>query len=193
MKTDFLPNFQRSWVAVAVVGVGAAIKIGTSIHQHNQAKKIKESYKPYTPAPEAGDKLATAKNVYNGQMPGTQNYLQNIQAAQSNFQSNTQRNATDSSQALLLGSLAYGQGNNLASDLQDKEAAYKLQTLNNLNEGYDTQLGESDKVYQSMLQKYMIDAQQKAALRGAAMNNLSSGISDLGSAAAYGQAGSKAG
>ena len=52
--------------------------------------------------------------------------------------------------------------------------------LTNLGQAYRGAISEGDKAYESMLQKYQIDRQDKAALRGSGMQNIFGGVGDIG-------------
>lgn len=179
MKLDFSPNLQRTWFAVGVTGVGALVKVGTSIAQNHKANEINPTYTPYTSSPYAAQQLGTAQQLFNGRMPGANDIAQGIGSSQQNVISNVNRNATDSSQALALAEQGQGTANNAYTNLGIQEGQYKASMLNNLNAGYQAMVGEGDKVYNSQFQKYQLDTNQQTALRGAAAQNLQSGFNDV--------------
>lgn len=164
-------------------GISALAKIGGGIFQNAQANKIDPQYKPYTVSPYAKQQLDLAKTMFGGRMFGAPELEQNILASQSNYLNNVNRNASDSGQALAMGQLAQGQTNQNFQDLQIQELQNKYNMLNNLNQGYQGMIDEGDKVYQDMMTKYQIDVQDRAALRGAAWNNIFGGFSDIASGA----------
>lgn len=157
--------------------------IFTGVGQNRQANAINPVYQQYTPSPYAKKQLGLAETLFNAPMPGELQERQDIETSQSNFNQNVNRNATDSSQALALEALDQGVTNNAFSDLQKKKAGYNLNMLGNLNAGYQTLLNEGDKQYQSMLDKYYSDLQQKIYYKNASQQNIFGALNDLGSSA----------
>lgn len=186
-------SFAAITVGLGVVAAGTTIY--SSIKQANAAKKIKPDYEPYTPSEYPKEQLAIAKQLFNGRMPAAQAMEQNILASQGNFLGAVNRNATDSSQALSLAGLSQGATNQAFENLGIDEAKSKYDYLNNLNAAYSAMTKEGDKEYESMFEKYQSDVNAKMALRGAAAQNLQTGLNSLAGSAfianqAYG--GSKA-
>lgn len=164
-------------------GASALAKIGGGIFQNAQANEIDPQYKAYTESPYAKQQLGLAKTMFGGRMFGAPELERNILASQSNYLNSVGRNATDSGQALTMGQLAQGQTNQNFQELQIQEQQNKYNLLNYLNQGYQGMIDEGDKVYQDMMTKYQIDVQDRAALRGAAWNNIFGGFSDVASGA----------
>lgn len=154
-------------------------KIIAGFSQNHQANQINPVYKPYEISPYAKAQLGLVQQLFNGRMFGANTLEQNIANSQANYMANVGRNATDSSQALALGVLAQAETNNAYNDLQIKEAQNKYDLLGNLNAAEQGMTAELDKQYQDMLQKYIIDTQQKAALKNSAFNNIFSGFGDI--------------
>jgi hypothetical protein len=121
--------------------------------------------------------------MFYGRMPGAQRAESNIMQAQSNQLANLQRGATDASQLLALGSGLQGGTNEAFSNLAAAEGQSKAGLLTNLGQAYRGAISEADKAYESMLQKYQIDRQDKAALRESGMQNIFGGIGDIGAGA----------
>lgn len=173
------------------LGIGAAVDIGKLIfgaHQNHLANQIHPVFNPYTTSPYAKAQLGTAQSLFNAPMAGAAEEARNIQTAQANTSAGIQRNATDSSQALLLNQQSQGIANNAYSDLQVKTAQNKYSLLSNLNSAYGAMTNEGDKVYNSMLEKYGIDTQQQQQLRNSGAQNMFGAGSDL--AAGFIKAGS---
>lgn len=164
-------------------GISALSKIAGGLFQNAKANEINPQYKPYTVSPYAKQQLGLAQTMFGGRMFGAPELEQNILASQSNYLNSVGRNASDSGQALAMGQLAQGQTNQNFQDLQIQELQNKYNMLNNLNQGYQGMIDEGDKVYQDMMTKYQIDVQDRAALRGAAWNNIFGGFSDIASGA----------
>lgn len=152
----------------------------TGLNQNKQANAIHPDYHAYETSPYAKSQLGLAQQMFNGRMPGAAQEEQNIAASQANYGNQVNRNATDSSQALALQSLSQGQSNNQYSNLQQKEGLYKSSMLGNLNAGYQALVGEGDKIYQSQLEKYYSDLQQKMYYKNASQQNIFGSLNDLG-------------
>lgn len=178
----FLGGLIKS-VGGALPGIGTALSIGEGIfgaikgaQQMGQAGKIKPQFSPYVASDFAKRKLGMAQQMFGGRMAGAAQQEQNIMANQANQISNVNRNATDSSQALALASGIQGQTNQAFNNLGVQEAQNKYSLLNNLNDAYQTMIGEGDKEQQSRMDKFGIDANTKSQLNQAGANNLFGGI-----------------
>lgn len=170
------------------VGAGLALanaagRFFSGNKQTRESKKIKPNWQQYTASPFAKQQLDLSKQLYGGRMFGAPQLERNIFTNQANTMGQFSRNATDSSQLLSLGAAAQGQTNQSLTDLQTMESQNKYSMLDNLNRAYGTMIGEGDKEYDSMFQKYQMDAQRKDALRNAGAQNKYGAISDLSSMA----------
>jgi hypothetical protein len=161
-------------------GLGALGKVFAGIKQNKLANQINPFFQQYQKNPLAQENLAVNKNMFYGRMPGAQKAESNIMQSQSNLFSNAQRGATDSSQLLAVGSGLQGGTNEAFSNLAAAEGQSKAGLLTNLGQAYRGAISEADKAYESMLQKYQIDRQDKAALRNAGQQNIFGGIGDIG-------------
>ena len=161
-------------------GLGALGKIFAGAKQNKLANQINPFFQQYQKNPLAQENLAVNKNMFYGRMPGAQKAESNIMQSQSNLFSNAQRGATDSSQLLAVGSGLQGGTNEAFSNLAAAEGQSKAGLLTNLGQAYRGAISEGDKAYDSMLQKYQIDRQDKAALRGSGMQNIFGGVGDIG-------------
>lgn len=165
-------------------GIGAIGAIGKAIFggkQRKEARKINPIFNQYKANPYAKQQLGLAQQMFNGRMAGAGDLEKNIFTNQANFQSNVNRNATDSSQALALAAAGQGQTNNALGNLQTQEAQNKYGMLQNLNNAYGVNIQEGDKEYNSMFQKFQMDTARKTALMGAGAENIFGGIGDLAS------------
>lgn len=162
-------------------GISDISKIFTGFHQNHLANQIHPNFVPYTTSPYAKQQLGAAQQAYNGRMAGANDIYQGALANQANVISNVDRNATDSGQALALATGTQGNTNNTITNLGIQEGQYKASMLNNLNAGYQAMIGEGDKVNQSLLNKFQIDTNQQAGLRGAGAQNIAGGINDAAS------------
>ena len=168
-------------IPAIVAGIGAFGKFFSGAKQVKESKKINPIWQQYQTNPFAKKQLETAQQMFGGRMAGAPQLQQNIFSSQANQLDNVSRNATDSSQALELGAASQGQTNQSLADLQIQEAQNKQMTLGNLNQAYGTMIGEGDKTYESLLQKYQMDAQRKDALRSSGAQNKYGAFSDLAS------------
>lgn len=184
MRTDFTPVTYRNplmLAGAALGGIGALGKIIFGGGQRKEGKKINPVFNQYKTNPYAKQQLGIAQQLFNGRMAGAGNLENNILKNQQTFNSNINRNATDSSQALALAAAGQGQTNNSLQDLQTQEQQNKYGMLQNLNQAYGGMVSEGNKEYESMLQKFQMDTQQKNALMGGGATNMFSGIGDLAS------------
>lgn len=156
------------------------------IKQNAEANKIHPTYTGYQTSPYAQSTLGTAQQLFGGRMAGATAEEQNIYGNTANTDTQVQKTATDSSQALALETGVQAQAGKQFNQLGIQEDQNKYQLLNNLNLGNAGMTAEGDKSYQAMLQKYMMDTQQQAALRGAGSKNIGSGIGGVESAATGG-------
>lgn len=160
-------------------GLGALGKVFSGIKQNKLANQINPVFQQYQENPLAKENLAVNKNMFYGRMPGAQKAESNIMQAQSNQLANAQRGATDASQLLALGAGLQGGTNEAFSNLAAAEGQSKAGLLTNLGQAYRGAISEGDKAYESMLQKYQMDSQAKAALRNAGQQNIFGGIGDV--------------
>jgi hypothetical protein len=182
MRTNFMPRqLHNPLLAIGGIlsGIGAIGKFASGIKQSKESKKINPIWQQYKTNPFAQQQLGAAQNAYGGRMAGAGSLENNIFANQGAFMGNVNRNATDSSQALALAAGGQQQTNDALANLQIQEAQNKYSMLNNLNQAYGTMIGEGDKEYNSILQKYQIDAQRKDALANAGAQNKFGAVSDL--------------
>jgi hypothetical protein len=166
-----------------VSALGSLGKIFTGAKQNKLANKINPFFQQYQKNPLAQENLAANKNLFYGRMPGAQKAESNIMQAQSNQLANAQRGATDASQLLAMGAGLQGGTNESFSNLAAAEGQSKAGLLTNLGQAYRGAISEGDKAYESMVQKYQMDSQAKAALRQSGMQNIFGGIGDIGAGA----------
>lgn len=175
---------------IPFMAIGAGLSLANSIgrwfsgnRQNKLANKINPVFNPYTASPYAQKRLGLASQLFNGRMFGAPQLERNIFSNQQSVINNINKNATDASQALAYAAGAQGQTDQALTNLQTAEAQNKYQMLDNLNNAYEGMVNEGDKEYNSMLQKYQSDVDQKNALRDAAMKNKYGAVSDLASLA----------
>lgn len=168
-------------IGAGIAGLGAIGKYFSGVKQSKEAKKINPIWKQYESSPYAAQQLGLAKQMFGGRMAGAPQYERNILSSQGNVLDSVERNATDASQALAMAAATQGQTDQSLSDLQTKEAQNKYSLLDNLNQAYGTMIGEGNKVYDSIREKYMLDAQRKDALASSGAQNKYGAVSDIGS------------
>jgi hypothetical protein len=159
-------------------GIG---KFASGVQQVKESKKINPIFNQYKSSPFAKQQLGIAQNMFNGRMAGAGGLERNLQSSQASQMANAGRNATDSSQLLALGGASQGLTNDALGDLQIREAQNKQAMLQNLNQAYETNIGEGNKEYDSMLEKYKMDSQRKDALRSSGAQNKYGALSDMAS------------
>lgn len=167
-------------VGAGISALGSLGKIFAGAKQNKLANQINPVFQQYQKNPLAQENLAVNKNMFYGRMPGAQKAESNIMQAQANQLANVQRGATDASQLLAMGAGLQGGTNEAFSNLAAAEGQSKAGLLTNLGQAYRGAISEADKAYESMLQKYQIDRQDKAALRESGMQNIFGGIGDVG-------------
>lgn len=170
-------------VGAGISALGSLGKILAGAKQNKLANQINPIYQQYQKNPLAEENLAVNKNMFYGRMPGAQKAEANIMQSQANQLANVQRGATDASQLLSLGAGLQGGTNEAFSNLAAAEGQSKAGLLTSLGQAYRGAISEGDKAYESMLQKYQMDSQAKAALRNAGQQNIFGGIGDIGAGA----------
>jgi hypothetical protein len=167
-------------IGALVSGVGALGKVFAGAKQNRLANKINPVFQQYQQNPLAQENLAVNKNMFYGADPASLKAQSNVMQAQSNQLASAQRGATDASQLLAVGAGLQGGTNEAFSKLAAQEAEGKAGLLTSLGQAYRGAISEGDKAYESMLQKYQIDRQDKAALRNAGQQNIFGGIGAIG-------------
>lgn len=165
-------------------GLSAANAIGRFFQGGKQTKlanKINPVFNQYRASPFAGKRLGLANQLFNSRMAGAPQMEQNIFSNQANYQGAVERGATDSSTALAAAAAGQGQTNQALSDLLAAEQQNKYQMLGNLNQAYEGMVREGDKEYDSMLEKFRIDTDQKNRLMESGQQNKYGAISDIAS------------
>lgn len=156
-----------------VGGIGKMIGRGKANREMNKLLAQDPTYKEN---PLAKQRLGLAQQLLNARMPGAASAERNIYSNQANQLSNLQRNATDSSQLLALGSGAFGQANQAFNNLGEAEAQNYQQNVQNLNQAQQGVINEGDKVYQDQVRRWGDMAQ----IRGAQNANRQANWGDVG-------------
>ena len=163
--------------------LGSLGKIFAGAKQNKLANKINPVFQQYQQNPLAQENLAVNKNMFYGADPASLKAQSNVMQAQSNQLASAQRGATDASQLLAVGAGLQGGTNEAFSKIAAQEAEGKAGLLGSLNQAYRGVISEGDKAYDSMMQKFQMDSQAKAALRQSGMQNIFGGIGDIGAGA----------
>ncbi len=131
-----------SWISSAVGGALASIgTIVANISGDRTAKKIglaRGTDPKYEESQYSKSRLGLAQQLINSRGPGSAMLEKNIYAQQANQTAQIDRNATDSTQALLLGAANQGRTDQAFQNLGLSEAQdyyRRLDNLNNANEG----------------------------------------------------------
>lgn len=107
--------------------------------------------------------LGVANSLINSRLPGASRFQNNALTTQGTTLSNINRNATDASQALMLGASAQGQTDSALGDLQLQEADWKKFGLQNLNAAYGANQQEDQYVNQMNQEHFQNDVSLKGA------------------------------
>ena len=118
----------------------------------------------YTRSAYPGMKMGIANQTFSSQMPGTQQFKNNLLSSQGNSLSFINKNATDASQALALAAGVGGQTDQAIGDLQLQEAEWKKFGLNNLNEAYGAMADEDRYVNENKNLNYQNEVQLEGAI-----------------------------
>lgn len=176
--------------AMAIASIPSLIQGGTGIAQMIKGNQMgKNLQDPRMPIPKSAmEALQNARvmaSSYN--MPGYENYVQNMNQIMSGAVGQINRSATDSQSALgaLLG--ASGQQMQSANDIAKANAQQYAENQANLR----NQLGQMSALEQAkwendVLQPFMRKAQAAQGMAGAGMQNTFAGLSNLAGVAASG-------
>lgn len=165
-------------LTMAGLGIGGLGAIGGIINTFTSGGKLQALMRndpTYKANPLAAQRTSLAQNLLNARMPGATSMERNIYGNQANQLANVNRNATDSSQALALGSAAQGQTNQAFQNLSTQEQQDYYNRLQNLNGAQQGQIAEGDKVYQDQVRRF----QDQSAITGAQMQNQAGAYNSL--------------
>jgi hypothetical protein len=167
-----LPQIYKIMNPMALAGMGISTigAIGGLISNISASNKLDNLLKQdptYHASPYASQRLGLAQTLLNARMPGAAAMSQNIYGNEANQLANVHRNATDSTQALALGSAAQGQTNQAFAGLATQEQQDYYNRLQNFTGAQQGMISEGDKVYQDQIRRY----QDQAAIAGAKLQN----------------------
>lgn len=171
-------------LAIPAIVAGANIigKFISGAKQTKESKAINPIWQQYQTNPFARKQLEVAQNMFADPSMGTRaGFQRNIMSNFGNTASYADNNISDGSQGLAYKAGLFGQANEAISNENMNFMQNKANMLGNLNQAYGTMIGEGDKEYQSMLQKYGMDVERKDALRQSGAANKYGAVSDLAS------------
>lgn len=111
--------------------------------------------------------MGIANQTFSAEMPGTQQFKNNLFSSQGNSLNFIQKNATDASQALALAAGVGGQTDQAIGDLQLRDADWKKFGLGNLNDAYGAMADEDRYVNENKQRNF----ENQVALEGARAAN----------------------
>lgn len=170
-------------IGATMSGISNLNKLLLGFKQGKLANKINPQYQLYQGSAATGQNLSTAQNAYNGRMGGAVAAEDKILQGQNNVINNAARGATDASQLLSIAQGSQNQTNDALVGLQAQEAKQKAGLLDNLQAAYGAKVRDDMAINESFNNKFSIDANAKAALRGSSINNKQGSISDAGNLA----------
>lgn len=158
--------------ALIGMGIGMAGKaIGRAI-ANKKLRELEKNMPKYQENPLAKQQYALAQNMFNAQMPGTQEYLSGIERNKASTIAAAERGGQNS---LLAASAATSQANEAGQALAGQQAAYKQSAYGNLSAANQNLISEQDKVYNDKLRQYQTSAQ----LQGARQENMQNTFGDI--------------
>lgn len=178
------------------IGLGAGIIGGVAkLFGRGKANRQMESLlakQPvYSANPIPGQQYSLAKTLLNARMPGAAQAEANIFKNEANQFGNLNRNSTDSSQALAVGSAIGGGANEAFNDLAVREGADYGRRFNNYQETGRAAVNEDDKVFADQEQNFNNEVHIRGAQNENKQNNWSDisnlgfGIADFGMAGGF--------
>jgi alkylated DNA nucleotide flippase Atl1 len=160
------------------LGVGLVGGIGKMFGRgkaNREMSRLLKSNPTYKANPLVAQRLGLAQSLLNARMPGATAIERNLFASQANTMAGAQRNATDSSQLLALGSASQAQTNQAVNNLGIQEQQDYYNRLGSLEGAQMAQVGEDDKVYQDQVRRW----QDTAQIKGMQNANRQAGWGDL--------------
>lgn len=142
---------------------------------NDELESLLASDPKYAANPEVANRLALAKTLLNGRMPGAANIEKNIYASGSNSFARATKAASDSSQLLSEGASIQGRTNQAFNNLGQEEAQDYQRRYGNVVGAQEAFVNESDKVFQDQVRRF----QDKAQIRGAITENNQNAWGDL--------------
>lgn len=169
---------------LSIVGLAGGLigGIGKLFGRKSANKKLQAlqaSDPTYSANPEVAKRLGLANTLLNARMPGAATAEKNIYTSGANAYGNFQRNAGDSTQALLGGAAIAGQQGQQFENLASQEAQDYQRRYGNQVAAQEGMVNEGDKVFQDSVRRFGDKAQIQGAINQNKQNNWSD-ISNLG-------------
>ena len=155
-------------------GVGKMFSRGKA---NKQLDKLMGQNPQYQANPLAAQRLAYAAAFRDARMPGAAAAERNIMGGMGNTIAAAQRNASDSSQALAMAAAAQGQAQQGFNQLGMQEGAFKMNQIQNYNQGVEGQIAEDRAVFEDEKRRFS----DLAAIEGAKMENRANTWGDIAS------------
>ena len=153
-------------------GIGMVGKAIGRSQANKQMKQLLKDQPKYQENTLAKQKYALAQNMFNSQMPGTQEYMSGIERGRASTIASAERAGGN---PLLAASAASSQANEAGQALAGQQAAYKQNAYGNVASANQGLINEQDKVYQDQLRQY----QTRAQLEGAMQENRQNTLGDI--------------
>jgi len=166
-------------VGLGLQGLGSVFGAIQGAKMLKEAKKIKPFYEKYKTSNAAKDMLGMAQTRLNAINPMKAAGQRQVQTSQANAMSGVNRNVTDSSQALAMVAGLQGQADQSMFNRDMQDAAFQQQNMANLMNAQNVMIGEDRMKYQDMMNKYMVDLNQKNNLRFAGQQNVLGAVQNL--------------
>jgi hypothetical protein len=177
-------------IGLVAAGIGSVGKAIGRSQANKQMKKLLAEQPKYQENPLAGQQYALAQNMFNAQMPGTQQYLSGIERTRASQIAAAERGGDNT---LLAAAAAGGQANEAGQALAGQQAAYKQSAYGNVAAANQGLIGEQDKVYNDQLRQYQNRAQIEGAINENRQNtwgdiaNAGLGVASMGMNGAFGK------
>lgn len=147
-----------SWIPAAVGGVlGTVGTIGANLSGDKLRKKLnqaKNTNPAYAPSTDVNKRMALANNFLNGRSLASLITERQLATAQNNQLNFINRNATDGSQALALGTATLGQTQGAIQDNAVREAQDYYNKLNNYNLANEAVVNEYTKAFDDKVRRW---------------------------------------
>lgn len=179
-------------IGLVAAGIGTVGKAIGRSQANKQMKKLLAEQPKYKENPLAAQQYALAQNMFNAQMPGTQQYMSGIERTRASQIAAAERGGGNT---LLAAAAAGGQANEASQALAGQQAAYKQSAYGNVAAANQGLIGEQDKVYNDQLRQYQNRAQLEGAMQENRQNtwgdvaNAGFGVANMGAMGAFGKGG----
>lgn len=161
-------------------GLGAA-KIGTGIYQGIKASKIKPKRPTYKVQDETKDIASTYGQLAQGGVPGAKMAKEDIGRATQNAVGQAGRHTSSSANILSMIGQSQGAENRAMRQAEVDRQKQQLGLIDRYMGAKDAIASEKQRAWQyNQAQKFEEEAAAKSQLQGAAMDNVMSGIQDVG-------------